>query len=309
MYSNLSNFADKVDNAFIFILGIIIFFLVGLTITLVVFIFKFRESKHKKAEQIEGNAKLEIIWTVIPLLLVLGMFYFGWIGFKPMISPAPDDALPVTAQARMWKWNFIYENGKRTDTLYIPRGKPVELKLEALDVIHSLYIPAFRLKRDMIPGKEDDMWFIGNSPGRYDLFCSEYCGVDHSAMYTQVVVLPTDSFETWYVDTTKPKIQAKSGEPAGLTIIKNNGCLACHSLDGSKLLAPTWKGVFGKEETVTMNGQKQTVVVDEEYIKESIYEPNKAVVQGYKEGLMLSYEGIISEEEVDAIIDYIKTLE
>lgn len=312
MYSNLSNFAEGVDNAFVVILSIIFFFLIGLTGLLIYFIVRYREEKNPKATHIEGNTTLEIVWTIIPLILVLAMFYFGWTGWKPMFSKAPDDALKIKTTARMWSWSFEYENGRRTDTLYIPHGEPVVLDLESVDVIHSIYIPAFRLKQDMVPGKEGTMWFIANSPGSYDLFCTEYCGLRHSYMFTSVEVMPTEEFEKWYTDTTQATAATGPSEGAsavaqGRRIVQQLGCNACHSMDGSVIVGPSYKGLFGKEETVITNGEERTIIADEDYIRRSIYEPNADVVKGFNSGLMQSYEDQLTDEDLDKIIEYIKT--
>jgi cytochrome c oxidase subunit 2 len=309
MYSNLTNFSEGIDKAFVVILGIIIFLLISITITMIVFIVKYREDKHPKPAKFSKNLTLEIIWTVIPLGIVLAMFYFGWIGFKPMYADAPDDAMTVKTTARMWSWMFEYENGRKTDTLYIPRGKPVKLKLNSVDVVHSLYIPAFRLKRDMVPGNEYDMWFIANSPGRYDLKCAEYCGLRHAYMFTSVVVMPQEKFEKWYSDTTQVQTtETESPARAGLQVMRTYGCLACHSLDGTEGVGPSYKGIYGKEVTVISDGEERTVTVDEEYITRSIYEPNADIVKGFNKGQMQTYEGMVSEEEIDKIVAYLKTL-
>ena len=310
MYSNLTSFSEGIDRAFIVILGITIFLLIALTITMIVFIFKYREKKHPTPAKFSKNVPLEIIWSVIPLGIVIAMFYFGWVGFKPMYTDAPDDAMQVKTTARMWSWLFEYPNGKKSDTLYVPRGKPVNLNMTSVDVVHSLYIPAFRLKKDVVPGKEYDMWFIPNSPGRYDLKCAEYCGLRHSYMYTSVVVMPQEKFDNWYTDTTQAAAGEKKASPAsqGLQVLRTNGCIACHSLDGTERIGPSYKGIYGKEVTVISDGEERKVTVDEEYIKKSIYKPNAEVVKGYNEGQMQTYEGMISEEEVDKIVAYLKTL-
>ncbi len=196
-----SNFVAGVDLAFMIILGISIFFLVALTVVMLVFIRKYRKDKHPKAIQNEGSNKLEALWTGIPLVLVLVMFYFGWMGWKPMKNP-PDDAMRVKAIARMWNFNFEYENGKFSDSLIVPINEPVILDLVALDVLHSLYIPAFRVKEDMVPGQDKVMWFIPGTEGEFDLFCTEYCGLEHSYMFTGVKVLPREEFDAWMTDTT-----------------------------------------------------------------------------------------------------------
>jgi len=309
MYSNLTNFAEGIDRAFVVILGIIIVLLVSITITMIIFIIKYREDKHPKPAKFSKNLTLEIIWTVIPIGIVLAMFYFGWIGFKPMYADAPDDAMQINTTARMWSWTFEYENGRKTDTLYIPRGKAVKLNLNSVDVVHSLYIPAFRLKRDMVPGNQYDMWFVANAPGRYDLKCAEYCGLRHSYMYTSVVVMPQEKFEKWYADTTQVQMEEEATPArAGLQVMRTYGCLACHSLDGTRKVGPTYRGIYGKEVTVITDGEERTVTVDEGYIRRSVYRPDGDIVKGFNEGQMQSYEGMVSEDEIDQIVAYLETL-
>ncbi|RUT79377.1 cytochrome c oxidase subunit II [Ancylomarina longa] len=303
-----SNFVKGVDTSFMVILGIIFFFLIAITATMIYFVFRYRKSKNPKATQIHGSVSLEITWTIIPTILVMVMFYYGWIGYKPM-KEAPEDAFTIKSIGRMWNWQFQYENGKQTDTLYVPLDRAVKLDLKALDVIHSLYIPAFRLKQDLVPGKKQMMWFIPGRVGEYDLFCTEYCGLQHSSMHTSVVVMPQDKFDKWYIDTTRVAtlITDKPGA-LGHLIVKKNGCLACHSLDGSKLVGPSWKGLFGKTEVVITQGKKRELIVDSAYIHNSIHNPNSDIVKGFKRGLMLSYKDDLTDEDIDEIIKFMKTL-
>ena len=312
MFSNemadASNFVKGVDTSFIVIFGIISFFLIGITATIIYFVFRYKKSRHPKAVQIHGNTTLEIIWTIIPTILVMVMFYYGWMGYKPM-KEVPDDAFTIKSIGRMWNWQFQYENGKKTDTLYVPIDRAVKLDLVALDVLHSLYIPAFRLKQDIVPGKEDFMWFIAGREGEFDLFCTEYCGLSHSSMTTSVIVMSEEKFDEWYIDTTTvaPLISDKPGA-LGLRIVQKNGCLACHSLDGSKIVGPSWKGLFGTKETVLTKGQEREVTVDSAYVINSIYNPNDDIVKGFKKGLMLSYKNELKEEDIQEIIVFMKTL-
>ncbi len=311
MFSNLSNLSKGVDTAFLVILSVSFFFLIGLTIVLIYFIYRFNKKRNPVASQIEGNDKLEVVWTVIPLLLVLAMFWFGWTGWKPLYSDPPEDAMPIKTIARMWNFNFVYENGKRTDTLYVPQGKPVLLNLEAVDVIHSFYIPAFRIKQDMIPGKKIHAWFIGNSPGKYDIFCAEYCGLQHSGMYTAVKVLPQPEFDKWYIDTTAVVATSAAGTPlmAGESIIRSLGCIACHSADGTAMTGPTFRGAFGHEVTVITAGQERTIAVDEAYVRQSILEPNADVVKGFNANLMQTYKGQVNDKDIADIVEYLKSLQ
>lgn len=316
MFLNVSNFVEGVDKAFVFILAICLFFLVGLTLAMLFFIYRYHKKRNPKASQIHGSTTLEILWTVIPLILVLAMFVYGWTGWEPMKDKAPDDAIQITAVGRMWSFGFEYPNGKFADSLYVPQGKAVELDLVAEDVVHSFYIPAFRLKQDMVPGSDKDkMWFIGNSPGSYDIFCAEYCGLRHSYMNSSVIVMAPEEFEKWYADTTAVQPETAGSEEmsaeaiAGLNILKKNGCNACHSMDGTRLVGPSYKGIMGRTVTIMEDGEEKEVEVDRDYIVRSIYHPNEQVVKGYPEGQMLSYDGKISEEEINQIIEYFKTLE
>lgn len=305
-----SNFVAGVDLAFIVILGISVLFLVGLTVLMLVFISRYKKEKHPKAIQNEGSTKLEIIWTAVPLVLVLVMFYFGWMGWKPMKNP-PDEAMHVTAIARMWKFQFQYENGKITDTLYVPINEAVILDLVAMDVLHSLYIPAFRVKEDMVPGQDKVMWFIPGTEGEFDLFCTEYCGLEHSYMFTGVKVMPQDEFERWISDTTAlaPVIDTETSlADQGWEVLTRTGCNACHSIDGSKLVGPSYLGGWGGTRTVVTGREEHDITIDEAYIKRSIFDPGADVVKGYNKGLMLSYEGMLTEQEVDLIIEYLKAL-
>ena len=312
MYSSTqidaSNFVEGVDRAFIITLGFSFAFLIVLTFLMILFIIRYRSSKHPKAVQIKGNTKLEIIWTLGALLLVMVLFYFGWAGWKPMTTP-PDDAMKIKAIARMWKFQFVYDNGKVTDTLYVPVNQAVVLDLVALDVIHSLYIPAFRVKEDMVPGLKKDMWFRAQRVGEFHIFCAEYCGLQHSYMYTGVNVLAEEDFQSWYADstTTLPSKDTPAWQ-AGLEVMRKNGCNICHSSDGSKLVGPSYLGLYGNPRDVVTGGSDRQVIADSVYILNSIYTPDADVVKGFNKGLMLGYEGLVTEEEIGLIIEYLKHL-
>lgn len=304
MFSGASNFVDGVDTAFLVILSISIFFLVAITAVMIVFIIKYNKKRNPTASKVKERPMLEVIWTVIPTILVMVMFYYGWTGFKNM-KRVPKDAIPIKATARMWSWNFEYNNGKSSNTLKVPIGKPVKLDLYSMDVLHALYIPAFRLKEDVVPGKDNFMWFTAEKLGEYDIFCAEYCGMQHSAMLSKVEVLTEEEYSAWY---GQEKTEEEMNMPLGLQVIDKHGCKACHSFDGTKLVGPSFKGLVGKKEIVITDGKEREVVADRDYIIRSIYEPNADVVKGYNKGLMVVYKDQISEEEIDAIIEYIETL-
>jgi cytochrome c oxidase subunit II len=311
MFSGASTFVQGVDTAFAVIIGISLFFLIGITAVMIYFLYRYNQKRHPKAVQIEGNTTLEIVWTVIPLVLVLGMFWFGYTGWVNMKRP-PEGAMEVTVNARMWSFSFQYENGRITDKLYVPINEPVKLNLRALDVLHSLYIPAFRLKEDMVPGLQNNRaWFEATKEGSYSLFCTEYCGLQHSMMYTDVVVMSQEAFHEWYSDTTGlvPTI-AEGANLAllGRQVLEAKGCIACHSLDGSRLVGPSFKGTWGATHTVVTDGRERDVLVDEAYIRTSIYEPDYDLVKGYRKGQMISYRNEVSEDEIQLIIEFLKTL-
>jgi len=300
--SGASNFVEGVDLSFAIILGASLFFLVSITIVMIYFVIKYRKSKNPKATNIHGNHKLEIIWTVIPTILVLVMFYFGWMGYKPM-REVPDDAIPIKVYGQMWSWSYEYENGKVSDKLVVPLDKAVRLDLFSRDVIHSFYIPAFRIKEDVVPGGNNYMWFIAQEEGTYDVFCAEYCGDRHAYMLSKVVVVPETEYMAWLETSDVPE-----GEHPGLTLLKRNACISCHSLDGSKLVGPTFKGIYGRNETVLEGDKEYEITVDDGYITKSIYEPNMQLVKGFNPGLMISYKEQVNEDDLKQIVEYLKTL-
>ena len=196
MFSGPSNFVESVDTAFWVVMVISVFFLVVITFFMVYFVIKYNKKRNPKAKNIHGNISLEITWTVIPTILTLVMFWYGWVGYKYM-SDAPEDSMVIEVTAQMWKWSFKYQNGVQSDTLYVPLKKNVRLNLNSLDVNHSFFIPAFRVKKDVIPNKKNYVWFNASEPGSYDIACAEYCGLNHWNMYNRVVVIPEQNFNFW----------------------------------------------------------------------------------------------------------------
>ncbi len=306
---NASTFVSQVDSAFLFIFGVALFFLFAITAVMVYYIYRYQKSKNPVATHIEGSTKLEIVWTVIPTILVLVMFSYGWSGWKNQ-REIPDDAMPVKAIARMWSFAFEYPNGMVTDTLIVPKDRPIKLDLVAQDVIHSMYIPAFRVKQDMVPGKKSNIWFESEREGKYEIFCAEYCGLRHSYMMSAVKVIPEGDFDKW-MEENKALEDATGGTNkrlAGVSVLRKYGCNACHTVDGSKLVGPSYKGIIGSTRTVITDGQERQVVGDEDYIRRSIYEPNADIVKGFDKGLMLSYKDQVTEEELQHLIEYFKSL-
>ena len=297
-----SNFVEGVDLAFKIIFGISLFFLVGITTVMLYFVFHYNRKRHPQAVQIKDNNILEITWITIPIILVLLMFYYGYVAFSPMRN-APKDAIPVTVIARMWNWTFEYEGGKQSPDLVVPLNKAVRLNLHSEDVIHSLYIPAFRIKEDVVPGKNNFMWFIAQQPGEYDILCTVYCGLRHSYMEAKAKVVPEADYLAWL-----KALPAKTSEPEGLTILKKNACTGCHSIDGTKIVSASFKGLYGTTEKVVTNGKERSVMVDDAYIKTSVYDPDKDVVVGYQKGIMKTYKGIVSDDDLKKITEYLQSI-
>jgi len=305
MNQGASNFVQSTDLAFAVILSMSLFFLLAITFFMIYFVIKYNKKNNPKAADVKDDKRLEITWIVVPTLLVLVMFYYGWVGYQPMRN-IPADAIKVKATGRMWSFSFDYPNGKTSAELVVPIGKAVALDLFSPDVIHSLYIPAFRIKEDMVPGVNNKMWFQANELGEYDILCAEYCGERHSYMLSKVKVVTEDEYLSWLETNTNADGTEMS---AGENLLTKNGCFACHSRDGSKIVGPSFKGLFGSSRSVfDANEKLKEVTADAEYIKKSIYEPNDEVVQGYNKGLMISYKQTVSEDDIAEMVKYLETL-
>ena len=205
------NIVDQVDTTFIIIVGISVILLLMVAFFMVYFVIRYSKKRNATPSNITGNTKLEIIWTVIPIILVMLMFFSGYAGFKNMRN-APEESFTIKVIGRMWFWSFEYDNGKKSDTLYVPLSKPIKMEITSMDVNHSFYIPSFREKEDAIPGRKNYLWFQPMAIGSYNIECAEYCGLNHSAMYSKVVVMPDKDFEKWYSTPDIPdslKIQKK----------------------------------------------------------------------------------------------------
>ncbi len=303
--NNASNFVEKVDFSFYFIIGISTVLLIGITVVMIMFAIKYSRKKNPVATQIEGDTRLEILWTVIPTILVLLMFYFGWTGYTPMRN-VPDDAMVVEVTGRMWSWTFEYDNGKKSDRLIVPLNKPVKLNMTSVDVVHSFYVPAFRIKEDVNPGGSSYLWFEAQQLGSYDIYCAEYCGLRHSYMITKLDVKPREEFDAWLVEGFDPNKEVDPIEE-GYEITRANGCIGCHSTDGTPLVGSTFKGLYGATKTVVTDGKDREIVVDAAYIKKSMTDPGVDLVKGLQP-VMPPYGGSITDEDMDKIVLYIESL-
>jgi len=304
MFSNASNFVHGVDNAFLIIFGISLFFLVTLTGTMIFFVIKYNKKRHPVATQVKERTMVEVTWIVIPLILVLFMFYIGWQGFLPM-RIVPKDTIHVKAIGKMWKWTFEYEGNKQSDTLVLPINKAVKVDLISTDVLHGFSVPAFRIKEDVVPNKKNYSWFIPGQLGDFDLFCTVYCGLSHSYMYATIRIVPQEKYDKWLAALPVKKANDSN---QGYKMLETKGCLACHSINGSKVVGPTFKGLYGSTIEVTTNGVTRKIKVDDAYIQSSVYEPDNDIPTGYQPGVMKSYKGIITEKDIQQINEYLKEL-
>jgi cytochrome c oxidase subunit 2 len=292
MIPSVTEAAARVDQTFLFIFGVSAAILVFITLLMVWFVIRYHHTRNPEAADIRGNVWAEIAWTVIPTILVMGMFWSGWTSFKALRS-VPADAMKVRVTARMWSWLFEYENGRRASTLYVPVNRAVRLDLTSADVLHSFFVPAFRIKMDTVPGMDTYAWFQASREGTYDILCAEYCGLQHANMLSTVEVLGEEEFRTWYEEEA-------GGDAQAMELLESYGCTACHSMDGTDGVGPTLQGIYGRERTVTDAGGTRTVVADEDYLRRAILEPEAELVEGY-EG-MPSYKEDMPPEDLDRII-------
>lgn len=299
--ARLTSTTDAIDPIFMFIFGACLVLLLAITIVMIYFVIRYHRSRSPRpTSQVENNLWLEIVWIALPTLLVLAMFYYGWAGFLAL-RQVPAGALDVTATARMWSWSFSYPNGRTSNKLYVPAGKPVRVELVSQDVIHGFYLPAFRVKRDVVPGMKNQVWFVADRPGSHDLFCSVYCGTNHSAMITTVEALPEAEFAAWLQEGSGAKSAAL---PDGRKLAEEQGCLGCHPLDGTSGVGPGFKGLYGSEVRVTREGRSVTVVADEAFLKELILKPEATIVEGFQP-IMPAYPQL-SEQELSALVKLIR---
>lgn len=300
--SRLTTTTEAIDPVFMFIFGASLLLLIGITAAMLFFVVRYHRSRAPQpTSRVEANLPLELVWIVLPTLLVLAMFYFGWSRYLTLRT-VPQDALPVTATARMWSWSFTYPNGRTSSKLYVPVGKPILVDIVSRDVVHGFFIPAFRVKRDAVPGMKNHAWFVADKPGSYDIFCSSYCGTGHSAMVTTAEALPTETFEEWL--ERDAGATGAAGKPDGKKLAREKGCLVCHSLDGSPSVGPTFKGLYGSPVKVLKDGRPLTVTADEAFLTESIRQPAATIVEGFPP-IMPADPGL-SEADVRALVELIE---
>lgn len=267
-------------------------------------VFRRKEGDTTDAEHIEGNTNLEITWTIVPLFIVMVFAYLG-AGNLAEIRRVDPAAMVVKVTGIQWSWKFEYPTyGVVSDELHIPEGKQILLQMTSNDVIHSFWVPEFRVKQDLVPGRITELRFTPSLVGNYKVRCAEICGTSHAYMESPVIVSTQDNFDAWMTEQVKLAEQAAATpEGRGQALVAANGCAACHSVNGAAGIGPTWLGVFGRQERLT---DGSSVTVDEVYIHESIKAPQAKIVAGFETQLMPTYG--FTDEQIADIIAYIKTL-
>lgn len=300
-----STFAQEVDIFYHYILWICIFFFTLIVVGMVLFVMWYRKRPgYEGSHEAVHNNALEVTWTVIPTLIVIWIFARGTEGYLDMARP-PAETIDINVTARKWAWTFQYPNGALSEELHVPNNKAVRLRMRSDDVLHSLFVPAFRCKTDVVPGRVNIMWFQAIKEGEFDLFCTEYCGDKHSEMLAKVVVHEESAYQAWVEDANKPP----TGDPIkwGLWLYNRVGCKGCHSLAEDKVvIGPSFSKSFGTSQKMT---DGSTATVDENYIRESILNPQaKRRVAFAAAPQMQSFQGKLKEDEITALTALIQSL-
>jgi cytochrome c oxidase subunit 2 len=293
-----STLAPQVDYLYGFLIAVTTFFTALIVALVVGFAIKYRRRPGREAEQTETVMGLELLWTAVPTILVLVMFVWGAALFLAETIP-PKGAQDIYVVGRQWMWKVQHTNGRREiNELHVPVGRAVKLTLASQDVVHSFYIPAFRVKQDAIPGQYRTMWFEASKPGEYHLFCAEYCGTNHSRMIGRIVVMEDIEYQKWLGGSTEQTPAEEGGD-----LFVQFDCVSCHGT-GARQRCPPLGNLYGKQEQLN-NGQN--VLVDDAYVRESILDPKAKIVRGF-EPVMPSFRGQLTEEQILALIAYVKSL-
>ncbi|HEY3353825.1 MAG TPA: cytochrome c oxidase subunit II [Polyangia bacterium] len=301
-----STSAGRMDTLFYFILALTGFFFLLVVGLVGYFAVRYRRrSAAQRTSPVAHHRNLEIAWSAIPA--VLFVFIFGW-GFKEYmhLSVPPANALDVRVTGQKWMWSFEYpkEGISTTKDLVVPVGRAVRLTMSSQDVIHGFFVPAFRLKRDVLPNRYTVVWFEAKQPGDYDLFCTQYCGTGHSGMLGKVVVKTEQQFKEWVDSGGGMSGKGMSSVDFGRMLFDRQGCATCHSVDGAPRTGPSLLNKYGSRELLSTG---QTVLVDDNYVRESVMDPQAKVVQGFQP-VMPTFRGKLTDKQMNALIDYIKSL-
>jgi cytochrome c oxidase subunit 2 len=300
-----STFASDVDSLYYFIYWTSLVFFVLIVGAMLVFVVRYRRrSETETTPKLDHNNTLEIFWTVAPSALLLVMFLWGFRTFLHLRS-APPGAMEIQVTAQQWQWGFTYPDGTFTADLGVPVNEPIRLVMSSKDVIHSFWAPDFRQKEDVLPNRYTTTWFEATQTGVFPLFCSEYCGKGHSEMITKIKVMNREEYQNWLLTGGLGDISKMPLKDQGALFYKARGCIACHNVDTDAVkVGPSWKGIYGH--TVEFRDGR-SAVVDENYIRKSIMDPDADIVKGFNGG-MPSFRGQLKDEQVNALIAYIKSL-
>jgi cytochrome c oxidase subunit 2 len=295
-----STMAPRVDSLYFFLVGLTVFFSLLIAGLIVAYAVKFRRrTPDSIGAVIHGGLILEITWSVIPFLITMGIFVWGASVFVAMSRP-PDQTLNVYVVGKQWMWKFQHLDGQREiNELHVPVGRAVKLIMTSEDVIHDVFVPAFRVKADVVPGRYTHLWFEPTKPGTYHLFCAEYCGTRHSGMIGQIVVMEPNDYQTWLSGGAEEGSLASAGQK----LFADLACNTCHRPDAQGR-GPVLQNLFGKTIETTAG---ELVVVDEGYIRESILNPHAKVTAGFQP-IMPTFQGLVTEEQLLELIEYVKSL-
>jgi cytochrome c oxidase subunit 2 len=299
-----SSFAGRVDDTFYLIFWVCVFFFLLILALAVYMLVKYRRRGDEPTplESAHHNTTLELVWSGIPLLIVLGIFVMGFRGYVDMHTP-PEDSYVVSVNAQKWAWSFTYPNGYEDPELHVPAGRPVKLVMTSQDVIHCLYVPDFRTKQDVVPGRYTTAWFRADEPGESRIFCAEYCGTKHSQMLSKVVVHEPAEFDAWMAKAAD-WIKDLPPAEAGAQVYRKKGCNQCHSVDGSGGVGPTFRAAFGARRRFADGSAGE---MDENYVRESLLSPRARVVAGF-DPVMPTFQGRLKENEIAVLIEYLRSL-
>jgi cytochrome c oxidase subunit 2 len=297
-----SNFAPQVDALMVYVTLISLFFAAAITAAIVIFFFKYhRKTPNAVGVPIHGDSRLEAAWLIVPLVIAMTMFAAGAVVYVDY-RQAPKDTLDIYVIGKQWMWKAQQPNGlKEINELHVPVGRNVRLILASEDVIHDFFVPAFRVKMDVVPGHYNTMWFRPTKPGRYHFFCSQYCGTNHALMGGWVTVMQPSEYAAWLSGSS-----GAEGNPivAGEKLFSDRACATCHSADGTGR-APSLNGVYGAK---VLLADGSTITADDSYIRESILQPNAKIVAGYQP-LMPTFQGQLTEEQILALMAYVRSLQ
>ena len=297
-----STMSWKVDALYFYLSGVTVFFTLLISIILVFFVIRYRRrTPYEIPRPIAGSHNLETVWTVIPFVIAMTMFAWGARVYFEQYSP-PENAIEIYVVGKQWMWKIQHSTGQREiNELHIPVGRKVKLIMTSEDVIHDFFVPAFRMKADVVPGIYTSEWFEATKPGTYHLFCAEYCGMNHSGMIGSVIVMEPREFDNWLSGNAGNQTPAVAGQQ----LYQSLGCVSCHGANGEGGRGPTLAGLFGRQ---TLLSTGQTVRADEAYIRESIINPQAKLVAGFGP-IMPTFQGQVSEDQLVQLLAFIKSLQ